>query len=65
VKTRRSSSFVSAVEAAGPRKLGRLGHLAESWLALKGQRTAAWRIAVVAITVWPEGAALEIVDAAE
>jgi putative endonuclease len=65
VKTRRSSSFVSAVEAAGPRKLARLEHLAESWLALKGRRTAAWRIAVVAVTVWPQGADLEIINAEE
>ena len=65
VKTRRSSSFVSALEAAGPRKLARLEHLAESWLALNGQRSAAWRIAVVAVTVWPQAVDLEIIDVAQ
>lgn len=63
VKTRRSSSFVSAVEAVGPQKIARLEHLAESWLALHGRRNAPWRMAVAALTVATTGPQLILIDA--
>ena len=50
VKTRKNTSFVSAMEACGPRKLQRLLRLSETWLALHRSRDAAWRPAVMAIT---------------
>lgn len=50
VKTRKESSFVSAMEACGPQKLQRLVRLSEAWLALHRSRDAAWRPAVMAIT---------------
>ncbi len=50
VKTRKNSSFVSAIEACGPRKLQRLVRLSEAWLALHRSRDASWRPAVMAIT---------------
>jgi putative endonuclease len=62
VKTRRAGSFVSAVEAVGPQKLSRLVRLAESWLALRGERGAAYRLAVAALTVGPDGTLARIVD---
>ncbi|MGH2378274.1 MAG: YraN family protein [Candidatus Limnocylindria bacterium] len=62
VKTRRASSFVSAVEAVDALKLVRLGHLAEAWLALHGQRSAAWRLLLVALTVGPSGTRADLVE---
>ena len=62
VKTRRDGSFVSAVESLGPRKLARLERLAQSWLALKGRRAAAWRIALVALTVRASGTEVQMID---
>jgi putative endonuclease len=62
VKTRRVSSFVPAVEALGALKLLRLGHLAEAWLALHGQRSAPWRLLLVALTVGRNGTHAELVE---
>ena len=62
VKTRRSTSFVSAVEAVDRRKLARLAVLAESWLALRGQRADPWRLVVLALTVGPEGMRAESIE---
>ncbi len=62
VKTRRASSFVSAVEAVDRRKAARLARLAESWLALRGERGASWRIVVAALTVGTTGARVEVLD---
>ncbi|MGH2498956.1 MAG: YraN family protein [Candidatus Limnocylindria bacterium] len=62
VKTRRAGSFVRAVEAVHARKLARLAALAQAWLALHGRRDASWRIALVAITVGPEGAGVELIE---
>lgn len=64
VKTRRAGSFVSAIEAVGPQKLTRLIRLAEAWLALRNERDAAWRLAVAALTIGPEGAVARIIDVA-
>ena len=63
VKTRRSTSFVSAAEAVDRRKLARLAVLAESWLALQGQRSAPWRLVVLALTVGPAGTRAEWIEA--
>jgi len=65
VKTRRAGSFVPAVEAVGPRKLDRLVHLAEAWLALHRQRGASWRLALAALTVGPAGTETRIIDVVE
>ena len=65
VKTRREGSFVPAVEAVGPRKLDRLEHLAQAWLALNRQRGAAWRIVVAAITVSGETSEIRLIDVVE
>jgi putative endonuclease len=62
VKTRRTSSFVSAREAVDRLKLGRLARLAEAWLALHGVRSANWRLAVLALTVSEAGATAELLD---
>jgi putative endonuclease len=62
VKTRRAGSFVSAIEAVGPRKLGRLERLAQAWLALEGEREAGWRLALAALTVGPSGTETRIID---
>ena len=62
VKTRRSDSFVSAVEAVTPAKQARLVRLAEGWLALHGARGSARRLVVAALTVSPTGTRLEVVD---
>lgn len=62
VKTRRASSFVPAVEAVDRQKLFRLAHLAEAWLALHGQRQAAWRIAILALTVGRRGTESRLID---
>lgn len=62
VKTRRASSFVPAVEAVDWLKLARIAHLAEAWLALHGRRAAAWRLAVMALTVGPSGTQAELID---
>lgn len=62
VKTRHATSFVAAAEAVGPRKLARLASLAEAWLALHGERRAAWRLAVVALTVGRGAPSAEIID---
>lgn len=59
VKARRAGSFVPAAEAVGPRKLDRLTHLAQAWLALQRQRDASWRLAVVALTVGRMGTSSE------
>jgi putative endonuclease len=65
VKTRRAGSFVPAAEAVGPRKLDRLVHLAQAWLALQRQRGAAWRLAVAALTVGTAGTDVRIIDVVE
>ena len=62
VKTRRASSFVSAVEAVDRRKARRIAALAEAWLAHRGERNAAWRVAVVALTIFPAGVTAELID---
>lgn len=62
VKTRRASSFVSAAEAVDRRKARRIAALAEAWLAHHGKRGAAWRLAVVALTISPQGARAEVID---
>lgn len=62
VKTRRVGSFVSAIEAVGPQKLGRLIRLAEAWLALRGEREASWRLAIAALTVGPDGTIAQIIN---
>ena len=62
VKTRHATSFVAAAEAVGPRKLARLASLAEAWLALHGERGAAWRLAVVALTVDQGSPRVEVLD---
>ena len=63
VKTRRARSFVSAAEAVDRRKLDRLARLAEGWLALRGDRGAAWRVLVAALTVTESGARVELIEA--
>ena len=65
VKTRREGSFVTAVEAVGPRKRDRLVRLAEAWLAIQGQRGAGWRLALAALTVGPSGTETRIIDIVE
>lgn len=65
VKTRRAGSFVTAVEAVGPRKIHRLARLAEAWLALQRERGASWRLAVAALTVGDGGVDLRIIDLAD
>src|SRR5262245_50103397 len=62
VKTRRASSFVSATEAAGPRKVRRLELLAQAWLAMRRARASPWRITVAAVTVSPSATELDLVD---
>ena len=62
VKTRRASSFVSAVEAVDRRKARRIAALAEAWLAHRGERNAAWRVAVVALTISPGRVTAELID---
>jgi putative endonuclease len=62
VKTRRSSSFVPAVEAVDARKAARLVMLAQAWLALHASRDADWRLCVAAITVGPNGPSAVFVD---
>jgi len=62
VKTRRASSFVSAAEAVDRRKARRIAALAEAWLAHHGERGAAWRIAVIALTISPSGSTAEVID---
>ncbi|MDO8562343.1 MAG: YraN family protein [Candidatus Limnocylindria bacterium] len=62
VKTRHATSFVAAAEAVGPRKLARLASLAEAWLALHGERGAAWRLAVVALTIGEGPPRVEIIE---
>lgn len=62
VKTRRSSSFVPAVEAVSAQKLLRVMRLGEAWLALRGLRDAAWRPVVVAVTVSGGGAQVEVLE---
>ena len=58
VKTRRASSFVSAVEAVDARKLWRLARLGEVWLAHHGARGAPWRLVVAAVTA--DGARMDV-----
>jgi len=60
-----AGSFVPAVEAVGPRKLDRLVHLAEAWLALQRQRGVAWRLAVMAVTVGTAGSETQLIDVVE
>ena len=62
VKTRRAGSFVAAVEAVDHRKAARLAVLAQSWLAACGQRHAAWRVVVAALTVRESGTRVELID---
>lgn len=65
VKTRRARSFLPAIEAVGPRKVDRLTHLAEAWLALRRRRGASWRLAVAAVTVGSDGNDIRIIDVVE
>jgi putative endonuclease len=65
VKTRRAGSFVPAVEAVGPRKMGRMIRLAQAWLALRRERAAQWRLAVAALTVGAEGTRISVIDVVE
>lgn len=65
VKTRRAGSFVPAAEAVGPRKLDRLVHLAEAWLALRRERGAPWRLAVLALTVGVTRSEAVLIDVVE
>jgi putative endonuclease len=65
VKTRRTGSFVRAVEAVGSRKVDRLARLAQAWLARQGQRGAPWRLALAALTVGPGGTETRIINIAE
>jgi putative endonuclease len=65
VKTRREGSFVPAAEAVGPRKIDRLKHLAEAWLALQRQRGASWRLVVAALTVGVDGTEMRVIDVVE
>ena len=62
VKTRRAGSFVPAVQAVGPQKVHRLVHLAEAWLAHRGERAAQWRLALAALTVGLERTSCEVID---
>jgi putative endonuclease len=62
VKTRRAGSFVAAAEAVDSRKAARLELLAQSWLAACGQRDAAWRVVVAALTVRATGTRVELID---
>ena len=62
VKTRRAGSFVAAAEAVDRRKAERLAVLAQSWLASCGQRDAAWRVVVAALTVRATGTRVELID---
>lgn len=62
VKTRRAGSFVAAAEAVDRRKAARLAVLAQSWLAACGQRDAAWRIVVAALTIRATGTRVELID---
>jgi putative endonuclease len=62
VKTRRAGSFVAAAEAVDRRKAERLAVLAQSWLAACGQRDAAWRVVVAALTVRATGTRVELID---
>ena len=62
VKTRRAGSFVAASEAVDARKTRRLARLAQSWLALRGERTAQWRLVVAAVTVGPGPADVALLD---
>lgn len=61
VKTRRAGAFVTAAEAATGAKVRRLVRLAWAWLAQAGEREASWRIVIAAVTVGPEGAAVELI----
>jgi len=65
VKTRRAGSFVAAAEAVDRRKAARLAVLAQSWLASCGQRDAAWRVVVAALTVRETGTRVEFMDLRE
>jgi putative endonuclease len=62
VKTRRTGSFVSAVEAFTPRKIARLQRLAEGWLAMNRARGARWRIVAAALTVRSTGTEVQLLD---
>jgi len=62
VKTRRATSFVAAAEAVDRRKVARLAALGEAWLALHGERAAAWRLAVVALTIGEGPPRVEVLD---
>ncbi|MBI3521715.1 MAG: YraN family protein [Chloroflexi bacterium] len=61
VKTRRHGSFVSALEAVDRRKAERLARLAIAWLAARGERDAAWRLALAAVTLEGGTATVEFV----
>jgi putative endonuclease len=65
VKTRRAGSFVAAAEAVDRRKAARLAVLAQAWLASCGQRDAAWRVVVAALTVRETGTRVELMDLQE
>ena len=62
VKTRRATSFVAAAEAVDRRKVGRLARLAQAWLAARGERRAAWRLALAAITTSASAVHIELID---
>lgn len=61
VKTRRAGAFVTAVEAATEAKVRRLVRLAWAWLALAGEREAECRIVIAAVTIGPDGPAVELI----
>lgn len=61
VKTRHARSFVSAAEAATGAKVRRLTRLAWAWLAHAGDRDAEWRMLVAAVTLGPDGPAVELI----
>lgn len=61
VKTRRAGAFVTAREAATGPKIRRLARLAWAWLAQRGEREVEWRIVIAAVTVGPDGAAVELI----
>lgn len=61
VKTRRANSFVTAEESVSATKARRLASLAAAWLAHRGERAAAYRLVVAAVTVHESGASVNLV----
>jgi putative endonuclease len=64
VKTRRRSSFVSAIEAVDGRKVARLRGLALAWAAQHATR-GRMRLVVAAVTVDGGGSTVDLVDVGE